>query len=184
VLGFKTPAERHAAYLYAQYLAEFAAHYGFGFTERKLSSRSGKRVAAYLSAYFVTGKKQKLSLQESVMSPDMPHSIIYVTPKLTQLTGVTMRELRFRRFVWFLANRLDCPVVEARLIAIQATAGTLDLSIDAFQPSPRRIAQVLGRRPPPRNEALVAAPLIVEVEQPLKVAGRISEQDPRRGADE
>ena len=150
VLGFSTPAERHAAHLYAHYLAEFASHYGFGFTERKLSTRSGKRVAAYLSSYFVTGKKGKLSLQESVMAADMPRSIIYVTPKLSQLTGVTMRELRFRRFVWFLADRLRCPLTEARLIATQAIADTLDLTVDVFQPSPRHIAQVLGRRPPPR----------------------------------
>jgi hypothetical protein len=155
VLGIETPAERHAAHLYAQYLAEFASHYGFGFTERKLRSRAGKRVAAYLSAYFVTGRKSKLSLQESVMATDMPRSIIYVTPELTQLTGITMRELRFRRFVWFLADRLSCPLTEARLIATQATAGTLDLAVDVFEPSPRRIAQVLGREPPPRSGVAV-----------------------------
>ena len=50
----------------------------------------------------------KLSLQESVMSPEMPRSIIYVATELTRLTGVTMPELRFRRVVWFLAD-LDCP---------------------------------------------------------------------------
>ena len=149
VLGFKTPAERYAAHLYAKYLFGLAPSYGFGFTERKLQSRSPRRVAAYLSSYFVAGKRGKLSLQESVMSPDMPHSIVWVSPALTQQTGVTMRELRFRRFVWFLANRLACPVAEARLIATQATAGTLDLTVDVFSPSPRLIAQVLGRRPPP-----------------------------------
>jgi hypothetical protein len=36
-----------------------------------------------------------------------------------------------------------------RLIAVQATAGTLDLTVDVFLPSPRLIAQVLGREPPP-----------------------------------
>lgn len=34
------------------------------------------------------------------MSPDMPRSIVHVSTALTQSTGVTMRELRFRRFVW------------------------------------------------------------------------------------
>jgi hypothetical protein len=105
VLGVRTPAERHAAQLYARYLSEFAPQYGFGFTERKLASRSGKRVAAYLSSYFVTGKKGKLSLQESVIAADMPRSIIHVSTELTQKTGVTMRELRFRRFVWFVASK-------------------------------------------------------------------------------
>ena len=150
VLGFKTGADRHAAQLYARYLFELAPSYGFGHTERKLQTRSPKRVAAYLSSYFVAGKKGKLSLQESVMSAEMPRSIIHVSAELTQRTGVTMRELRFRRFVWLLADRLGCPVAEARLIATQATAGTLDLSVDVFLPSPRAIAQVLGRRPPPR----------------------------------
>ena len=150
VLGFRTGAERHAAHLYAHYLAGLAPRYGFGFTERKLQTRSAKRVAAYLSSYFVTGKKGKLSLQESVMAADMPRSIIHVSTVLTKRTGVTMRELRFRRFVWFLADRLRCPLAEARLIATQATAGTLDLSVDIFVPSPRAIAQVLGRQPPPR----------------------------------
>ena len=153
VLGFDTPAERHAAHLYARYLFGLAPRYGFGHTERKLETRSAKRVAAYLSAYFVTGKRGKLSLQESVMSPEMPRSIVHVSKELTQLTGVTMRELRFRRFVWFLADRLTCPLTEARQIATQATAGTLDLRADVFQPSPRRIAQVLGRRPPPADSS-------------------------------
>jgi hypothetical protein len=39
------------------------------------------------------------------MAPDMPRSIIYVSTELTQQTGVTMRELRFRRFVWFVASK-------------------------------------------------------------------------------
>jgi hypothetical protein len=136
----------------AKYLFGLAPRYGFGITERKLQTRSAKRIAAYLSSYFVTGKRGKVSLQESVMSPEMPRSIIYVSTELTQRTGVTMRELRFRRFVWFLADRLGCPVAEARLIATQATAGTLDLTVDIFLPSPRRIAQVLGREPPPARQ--------------------------------
>ena len=149
VLGFRTAAERHAANLYTQYLFGLAPSYGFGFTERKVQPCPPKRAAAYLSAYFVTGKKGKLSLQESVMSPDMPRSIIHVSNDLTQLTGVTMRELRFRRFVWFIADRAGCPVHEAREIAMRASAGTLDLSVDVFSASPRRLAVILGRKPPP-----------------------------------
>ncbi len=148
VLGFKSPAERHAAHLYARYLSELAGQYGFGFTERKLASRSPKRVAGYLSSYFVAGKKGKLTLQESVMAADMPRSIIHVSTELTQRTGVTMRELRFRRFIWFIADRTNCPVDEAREIATRAVAGTLDLAVDVFLPSPRMLAQVLGREPP------------------------------------
>ena len=106
------------------------------------------QVAAYLSAYFVTGKKGKESLQESVMAQDMPRSIIHVSTDLTQRSGVRMRELRFRRFVWFIATAARTSLAEARQIALQVVAGTLDLSVDAFLPSPRHLAQILGREPP------------------------------------
>lgn len=148
VLGFASPAERHAAHLYARYVESFAAHYGFGFTERRLRKLSTKAAAAYLSAYFVTGKKGKESLQESVMASDMPRSIIHVSTELTQRSGVTMRELRFRRFVWFIARTAGTSLTEAREIALHAVAGTLDLSVDRFLPSPRRLAEILGREPP------------------------------------
>lgn len=148
VLGVATPAERHAAHLYAGYLARYASHYGFGSTERKLRRLSSKAAAAYLSAYFVTGKKGKESLQESVMASDLPRSIIHVSTELTQRSGVTMRELRFRRFVWFIARAARTSLEEARQIGMHAVAGTLDLSVDAFLPSPRHLAQILGREPP------------------------------------
>jgi len=57
-------------------------------------------------------------------------------------------ELRFRRFVWFIARAAQASLEEARQIALLAVAGTLDLSVDAFLPSPRRLAQILGREPP------------------------------------
>jgi hypothetical protein len=148
VLGFATPAERHAANLYAGYLEQFAAHYGFGFTERRLRKLSAKAAAAYLSAYFVTGKKGKESLQQSVMAPDMPRSIIHVSTALTQRSGVTMRELRFRRFVWFISRAAGTSLGEARQIALQVVTGKLDLLVDVFLPSPRHLAQILGREPP------------------------------------
>jgi hypothetical protein len=59
-----------------------------------------------------------------------------------------MRELRFRRFVWFIARAAGTSLPEARQIALQVVTGTLDLSVDAFLPSPRHLAQILGREPP------------------------------------
>jgi hypothetical protein len=48
----------------------------------------------------VTGKKEKAQLQHTVQHPAMKRSrLLWVTPKLTTSTGVTMRELRFRRYV-------------------------------------------------------------------------------------
>lgn len=163
VLGFKTPAERHAARLYAAHLAVLAAQYGFGYTERKVESRSSKRVAGYLSSYFVTGKQAKPTLQESVAAGDMPRSIIHVSTTLTTVTGVTMRELRFRRFVWFLSERAGCCLQEAREIASRLVAGTLDLNCDSFTPSPRFLAQILGAsRPAPSRRTTLRCASIRE----------------------
>lgn len=92
--------ERAAAAFYVQELHALAARYGFGYVDRKLEGASAKAAAAYLSSYFVTGKREKAQLHESVMSPAMPRSIVHVSNRLTQHTGITMRELRFRRFVW------------------------------------------------------------------------------------
>lgn len=149
VVPYGSGLERAAADLYVRELHALAGHYGFGFVDRKLAPMSAKGAAAYLSAYFVSGKKAKAQLHESVMSPDMPRSIVHVSNRLTQQTGVTMRELRFRRYVWFISDRADCDIAEARTIALLARAGTLDLSVDAFTPSPRLLASVLGCTPPP-----------------------------------
>jgi hypothetical protein len=149
VLAFTRPEERRAAHLYTGALSELSHHYGFGFTERRLRPISRRGAAAYLSAYFVTGKSGKETLQESVRSPDMPRSIIHVSVELTQRTGVTMRELRFRRFVHYIAREAATSLEEARTIAALAQTDALDLRTDAFLPSPRCLAKVLGRNPPP-----------------------------------
>jgi hypothetical protein len=103
VLAFGTAADRSATHVYVRHLEALAPHYGFGFVERKLRSAPAGAAAAYLSAYFVTGKREKATLHESVTTPDMPRSIIHVSTALTQATGCTMRELRFRRYVWRVA---------------------------------------------------------------------------------
>lgn len=100
VVPFGSGMERAAADFYVRELHRASGRYGFGFIDRKLEGIAARAAAAYLSAYFVTGKKEKAQLQESVMSRSMPRSIIHVSNRLTQHTGITMRELRFRRFVW------------------------------------------------------------------------------------
>ncbi|MEA2410874.1 MAG: hypothetical protein QOC77_1435 [Thermoleophilaceae bacterium] len=100
VVAFGTPGQKAAAHSYLRRLVQLAPAYGFGFADRKLEPIAASAAAAYLSSYFVTGKKEKLALHESVSSPAMPRSIIWVSPRLTQVTGCTMRELRYRRFVW------------------------------------------------------------------------------------
>jgi hypothetical protein len=104
VLAYGTYAERRAADRYLDLVDELAPHYDFGFSERKRRVMPARAAAAYLSSYFVTGKKEKITLQKSVLAEGMPRSIIHVSIKLTQATGCTMRELRFRRFVWRVAG--------------------------------------------------------------------------------
>lgn len=100
VFACATPRQRGAAEYYLGRLDAWAREYGFGFVSRKFRPQPARGAAAYLSAYFCHGKKKKMNLRESVTTPDMPRSIVHVSSRLTQATGITMRELRFRRFVW------------------------------------------------------------------------------------
>jgi hypothetical protein len=102
VLGYGTPRQKAGARLYVSRLSELAALYGFGFVERKVKPQPAVNAAAYLSAYFVKGRRGKTALWESARSPAMPRSIVHVSVRLTQETGCTMRLLRFARFVWVL----------------------------------------------------------------------------------
>jgi hypothetical protein len=100
VLACSTLAEKRAAERYLEHLAHIRCRYGFGFVERKHRVREPRAAAAYLSSYFITGKGSKISLEESVQSNRMPHSIIHVSTELTQGSGITMRTLRLRRYAW------------------------------------------------------------------------------------
>lgn len=107
MLAFSTPSERKAAERYVAHLNELRDRYGFGFIERKRLVREPRAAAAYLSSYFVTGKGKKATLEESVRSNAMPRSIIHVSARLTQRSGLTMRSLRLIRYVWILRRRID-----------------------------------------------------------------------------
>jgi len=88
VLAFTTAEEQVTARAYLKHLAFYAPMYGFGFVERKQKVMAARSAAAYLSSYFVTGSKKKATLQESVTNPHMPRSIIYVSPRLSMVTGL------------------------------------------------------------------------------------------------
>jgi hypothetical protein len=110
LVGYSTPAEKAAADVYQRELAARAARHGFGYVDRKRQVREPSAAAAYLSAYFVAGKKGKMTLRESVQSRSMPQSIVYVDPKLSQHSGITMRSLRLRRYAWHLWRQHIEPV--------------------------------------------------------------------------
>jgi len=100
VFAYSTLAEKRAADSYIEHLDSLRDGYGFGYIERKRRVSEPRAAAAYLSSYFVAGKRRKLSLRESVQSQWMPHTIIHVSVRLTRSTGITMRTLRLKRYLW------------------------------------------------------------------------------------
>jgi hypothetical protein len=111
VLGYSTLGERLVADAYHDQLVKRSHRHGFGNVDRKKEVLEPARAAAYLSSYFVAGRSGKMTLRESVTTGSMPRSIIYVRPELSQLSGITMRSLRLKRYAWQL-NRLH---VESKL---------------------------------------------------------------------
>jgi hypothetical protein len=100
--------QKAGARSYVARLAELAPQYGFGFVERKVKPPPAVNAAAYLSSYFVKGRRGKATPWESAQSAAMPRSIVHMSVRLTQETGCTMRLLRFARFVWVLWGRCGC----------------------------------------------------------------------------
>jgi hypothetical protein len=115
VLAHATARQMVGARCYVQRLAELAPQYGFGFVERKIKPQPAVNAAAYLSSYFVQGRRGKATLWESVRSAEMPRYIVHVSVRLTQETGGTMRLLRFGRYVWVLWG-VGLPCRELRVI--------------------------------------------------------------------
>lgn len=100
LVGYTGKREKACADRYVSALSRLAPDYVFGFVDRKPNVKEPSAGAAYLAAYFVSGKGSKLSLHESVREPGLPPSICYVKAELSQRSGVTMRSLRLRRFLW------------------------------------------------------------------------------------
>jgi hypothetical protein len=116
VCGRGTFAEKRVADEYGRCLALLAPQYGFGKVDTPIDrARAAREAAAYISSYLGKGKGRKRQLGETVLSAEMPRSIIYVSIQLTLKTGVTMRALRFRRLVFMRWNTL-LPFPEQRSI--------------------------------------------------------------------
>lgn len=138
VLALVTARQRAGARCYVERLAALAPQYGFGYVERKITPQPAVNAAAYLSSYFVKGRRSKATLWESVRSTAMPRSIVHVSVKLTRETGCTMRVLRLGRFVWVLW-KVTLPHRELRVVDEQGFRAWADL---VAAPGP-------GRGPPP-----------------------------------
>jgi len=105
VLGYESAAQMAGARAYLARLAVLAPRYGFGFVHSKrelVNAMPAQNAAAYLSSYFVQGRRGKTALWESVRSSAMPRSIIHVSTKLTMHTKCTMRTLRLKRALFVL----------------------------------------------------------------------------------
>lgn len=98
-VGIATPAERAWAWAYMRHLNRLAPLHSFGYVDRKLQGRNAREMAAYLSRYFVSGRG-KAPITEAVLNPELPSRPLYVSPKLTYRTRVTMRNLRRVRHWW------------------------------------------------------------------------------------
>ena len=124
VFALTEPDDARIAFLYFEQLARLAPMHGFGFVGTKKGSSvktlSGERAAAYLASYFVRGAKEKATLQENARNPYMPHLLIWVSPKVTKLTGITMRNLRRVRQLWAVRKGLlpapSWPAVELAIV--------------------------------------------------------------------
>jgi hypothetical protein len=104
VIGVGTPLERAWAKAYVTALRELAPRYGFGFVDgwdnigRKFWP--GGQAGAYLSSYFVGGRRRKAQITENVLAGDLPRLVVFVGRDLTAQTGCTMRSHRDARRLW------------------------------------------------------------------------------------
>jgi hypothetical protein len=127
VVAYGAARQKAGARAYLALLAELAPQYGFGFVHhdpKRVKPQLAESAAAYLSSYFVKGRRGKETLWESARSPLMPCSIVHVSTRLTMRTGCTMRVLRLKRAVFY-TWRVSLSCAEVRVIAtvLQAFPG-------------------------------------------------------------
>jgi len=90
-----------AARVFAEELHRLSPSHGFGFVDRKVKPISHRDAANDL-VWYLTGRTQKKStIRDNIRHPRMPLSIIWVSRTLTDVTGCTMRRLRYVR--WYMA---------------------------------------------------------------------------------
>jgi hypothetical protein len=104
VVSVESPAHSRWAEAYINALCELAPRYGFGFVDgwHKVGRKfwPGIQAAAYLSGYFIGGRRHKAQITENVLAGDLPRLVVFVGRDLTRITGCTMRSLRNARRLW------------------------------------------------------------------------------------
>jgi hypothetical protein len=109
VIAYGSPHERHAARFYVRALHALAEVHGYGFVDRKHEPAPPGKAAYYLSKYLTKVENSKGGLRELVLHQEAPARPVYVARALTDVTRVTMRNLRRRRAIYMLTNVTVAP---------------------------------------------------------------------------
>ena len=115
VVSVESPEHVRWAKAYVDALGELAPRYNFGFVDgwHKVGRKfwPGGQAAAYLSSYFIGGRRHKAQITENVLAGDLPRLVVFIGRDLTRRTGCTMRSLRHARRLWASRNLLVDPAV-------------------------------------------------------------------------
>lgn len=102
VLGMETPLERAWAFEYVRAMRELAPEWCFGFVDAKplRSPQPAQRASGYLSKYLAKWQADgSMEVTETVLAAGRT-LLNFVSRRLTQESGVTMRVLRNVRLAW------------------------------------------------------------------------------------
>jgi hypothetical protein len=98
VLGWLNARERADCDLYTEICAELLEQYGFGYQfDGGRVFENAKHAASYIARYMTADHQ---GLERVVASSACPRRPVYVSPALTKASGITMRFLRWRRWIW------------------------------------------------------------------------------------
>jgi hypothetical protein len=100
VVPYGSFAERHAADVFRKHLARLVGEYDFGHVQGRLQPLEGREAARYLANYLAGRTGKKTSIRANIADPNLPRSLLWLTPRLTSETMVTMRTLRRARHLW------------------------------------------------------------------------------------
>ena len=119
VLGYSTPREQLAANLFAKILHETDSRerefFGFDHGEPMRPESAG----VYVASYFAKKRNGKLTIHDTVDSGAVPRCPIYVATRLSQASGLSMRNLRLRRFAHHLHEKAYAGRIEYTRISAQ-----------------------------------------------------------------
>jgi len=111
VVPFGSFEEKKAASVFRRHLQRLVGEYDFGHVQHELQPIAGREAARYLASYLAGRTSKKGSIRENIADPRLPLSLLWLTPKLTRQTLVTMRTLRRARHLWaHLDGRCELPV--------------------------------------------------------------------------